>query len=93
MTTANSPVTDGPDEQTVVLTPLRLAPSVELLRGLLVQLLAMSTTALLIFSLVPQLHASIRLLIAALVLLTLRHVGGLLVLLCLLLHLLLTEPQ
>ena len=93
MTIANSPVTDGPDEQTVVLTPLRLAPSVELLRGLLVQLLAMSTTALLIFSLVPQLHASIRLLIAALVLLTLRHVGGLLVLLCLLLHLLLTEPQ
>jgi hypothetical protein len=77
----------------VQLAPLRLSANVELLRGLLVQLLAMSTTALLIFSLVPQLHASIRLLIAALVLLTLRHVGGLLVLLCLLLHLLLTEPQ
>jgi hypothetical protein len=93
MTTLNSPVADSPDDQPVDLTPLRLAPTVQLLRGLLVQLLAMSTTALLIFSLVPQLHASIRLLIAALVLLTLRHVGGLLVLLCLLLHLLLTEPQ
>lgn len=93
MTTVNAPPTDRRDDQPVLLTPLRLAPPVELLRGLLVQLLAMSTTALLIFSLVPQLHASIRLLIAALVLLTLRHVGGLLVLLCLLLHLLLTEPQ
>ena len=82
-----------PLNQPILLAPLRLSASVAMLRGLLVQLLAMSTTALLIFSLVPQLHASIRLLIAALVLLTLRHVGGLLVLLCLLLHLLLTEPQ
>lgn len=76
-----------------LLKPLRLSPTVSLLRGLLVLLLTMSSTAILIFCLLPQLAASIRLLIAALVLLTLRHAGGLLVLLCLLLHLLLTEPQ
>ena len=83
MSTATTPadtqsIDSRQQHEPTLLKPLILSPTVSLLRGLLVLLLTMSSTAILIFCLLPQLAASIRLLIAALVLLTLRHAGGLL---------------